>query len=150
MFWSGTWRCSPGPTQGSVTQIHAGRLTRADHPQGPLALVFLIFAMLYAFKCTALSEPRGMQEEGFQESVPRPCRSLFSEWFSKGTKSRQDTEITPVLVPLRAPSARCRGHPALLLPSCTIPGPPHLHHLEANPLQVSVLPLWCFHLFPAH
>lgn len=55
-----------------------------------------------------LSEPRDMREEGFQASVPRLCRSLFSECFSKGTKSRQDAEMTPVPMP----------------PPCGLPRPP--------------------------
>lgn len=36
---------------------------------------------------------------------------------------------------------------ATLLPSCTVPGPPHVHHLKADPSQELELLLW---LFSAH
>lgn len=115
MFRSGTWRCSPRAFQVSITQIHTGRLTRADHPQGPLALEFSIFAILSAFKCIVFQvlRHRGGRFPGI---CAKTCRSLFSEWLSKGTESRQDTAITLVLVPLRAAMATP-------LPSCH-PAPP--------------------------
>lgn len=45
-------RCS-GLSHGDVLKglSHPGRLTKAHHPQRSLAVVSLIFSMLYAFKC---------------------------------------------------------------------------------------------------
>lgn len=73
-----------GQEQGDVLRglSHSGRLTRAHHPQGSFAVVSLMFFMLYAFQVFVLSKSCGLQEEGFQASVPRPCRSLFVYFLS--------------------------------------------------------------------
>lgn len=75
MFWSGTGRCS----QGSVTrwQAHQG-----SPPSGIFCCrIFNIFHAL-CIQVFVLSQSCGLQEEGLQASVPRPCRSLFVSFLS--------------------------------------------------------------------
>lgn len=83
----------------------------------------------------------GICAEALQKSL---C--LFSKWFSRSTKYREDTEITPMLMFLCAASATGE---VTLLPSCPVPAAPHVHHPKANPSQVLELLLWLFSVHSA-